>query len=220
VCSSDLGATGSAKGLGRTLVNEAGSTLSLGSVYTSSPFKLVNKGTLVVEQIQVAGASGATTAMTGSSVVNEGTIEVRGTIDNWFQLPLFNAPSGQLTLASGATAKLQLFQGWLNQNTAYPLTTGTVAPGYLVSGTNPPTFPTAVTSVAAPAPVPVGFTTGVFTPTAPAPVNPVSRVLALPVMAKAAFVPDAHSSLFTPDHPHHLDRRRLRGLDGRYLPSG
>lgn len=31
------GATGSAKGLGRTLINEAGSTLSLGSVYTSSP---------------------------------------------------------------------------------------------------------------------------------------------------------------------------------------
>ena len=186
------GATGSAKGLGRTLVNEAGGTLSLGSVYTtSSPFKLVNKGTLVVEQTQI-------TAMTGSYVVNEGTIEVRGTIDNSFQLPLFNATSGQLTLASGATAKLQLSQGWLNQNTAYPLTTGTVAPGYVVSGTNPSTFPTAMTSVAAPSPVPAGFTTGVFTPTAPAPVNPVSRGLAVPVMAKAAFDPDSHSWLFTP----------------------
>ena len=191
------GATGSAKGLGRTLINEAGSTLSLGSVYTSSPFNLVNKGTLVVDQIQVQGPIGSA-AMTGSSIVNEGTIQVRGTTDTGFQLPLFNAPSGQLTLASGATAKLQLFKGWLNQNTAYPLTTGTVAPGYVVSGTNPSTFQTAVTSVAAPAPVPAGFTTSVFTPTAPALVNPVSRVLAVPVMAKAAFVPDSHSSLFSP----------------------
>ena len=194
-----ISSTGNLRQISRITVNEAGSAFTFGAG-TPHGFSLaaqfVNRGLLTLSSQTNAGY--ITNVSSAGSVVNEGELRMTGNQNFSLGVPLYNAASGTLVRTAGSTGTTNAGMGWLNQNTAYPATTGVVATGFSVSGTNPASFPVAAASVSAPTVQPVTFTSLVFTPAVQVAANPVSRVLAVPVMAKAAFDPDSHSLLFTP----------------------
>ena len=194
-----ISSTGNPRQISRITVNEAGSAFTFGAG-TPHGFSLaaqfVNRGLLTLSSQTNAGY--ITNVSSAGSVVNEGELRMTGNQNFSLGVPLYNAASGTLVRTAGSTGTTNAGMGWLNQNTAYPATTGVVATGFSVSGTNPASFPVAAASVSAPTVQPVTFTSLVFTPAVQVAANPVSRVLAVPVMAKAAFDPDSHSWLFTP----------------------
>ena len=194
-----ISSTGNPRQISRITVNEAGSAFTFGAG-TPHGFSLaaqfVNRGLLTLSSQTNAGY--ITNVSSAGSVVNEGELRMTGNQNFNLGVPLYNAASGTLVRTAGSTGTTNAGMGWLNQNTAYPATTGVVATGFSVSGTNPASFPVAAASVSAPTVQPVTFTSLVFTPAVQVAANPVSRVLAVPVMAKAAFDPDSHSWLFTP----------------------
>ena len=194
-----ISSTGNLRQISRITVNEAGSAFTFGA---GTPYgfslaaQFVNRGLLTLSSQTNAGY--ITNVSSAGSVVNEGELRMTGNQNFSLGVPLYNAASGTLVRTAGSTGTTNAGMGWLNQNTAYPATTGVVATGFSVSGTNPASFPVAAASVSAPTVQPVTFTSLVFTPAVQVAANPVSRVLAVPVMAKAAFDPDSHSLLFTP----------------------
>ena len=193
-----ISSTGNLRQISRITVNEAGSafTFGAGTHGFSLAAQFVNRGLLTLSSQTNAGY--ITNVSSAGSVVNEGELRMTGNQNFSLGVPLYNAASGTLVRTAGSTGTTNASMGWLNQNTAYPATTGVVATGFSVSGTNPASFPVAAASVSAPTVQPVTFTSLVFTPAVQVAANPVSRVLAVPVMAKAAFDPDSHSLLFTP----------------------
>ena len=194
-----ISSTGNLRQISRITVNEAGSAFTFGA---GTPYgfslaaQFVNRGLLTLSSQTNAGY--ITNVSSAGSVVNEGELRMTGNQNFSLGVPLYNAASGTLVRTAGSTGTTNAGMGWLNQNTAYPATTGVVATGFSVSGTNPASFPVAAASVSAPTVQPVTFTSLVFTPAVQVAANPVTRIVAVPTVSRAAFDPDSHSLLFTP----------------------
>ena len=194
-----VSSTNNPRKISRITVNEAGSAFTFGAGASYGPSlaaQFVNRGLVTLSSQTNAGF--ITNVSSAGSVVNEGELRMTGNLNFSLGVPLFNAASGTLVRTAGSTGTTNASQGWLNQNTAYPATTGVVATGFSVSGTNPASFPVAAASVSAPTVQPATFTSLVFTPAVQVAANPVTRIVAVPTVSRAAFDPDSHSWLFTP----------------------